>query len=40
MDLETIYNLLRMWFLAWLLFRCYEIIRTDLVKISANLRQK
>ena len=40
MTMDNIYNLLQLWFVAWLLFRCYELISRSCAKIAASLRQK
>ena len=38
MTLDNIYNLLQLWFLAWLVFQVMRIISADTNKISALIR--
>nr|DAO26461.1 MAG TPA: hypothetical protein [Inoviridae sp.] len=38
MSLDNIYNLLQLWFCAWLMFQALRIISADVNKISALIR--
>lgn len=40
MTIDNIYNLLQIWFIAWLIFQCYDLISRSCSKIAASLRQK